>query len=52
MMAAQARSPSRSSGSGTIATSCTAGWRWMTGSTSAGTIVTPPRRMMSLLRPT
>ena len=52
MIAAHARSPRRSSGTGTIATSWIAGWRRMTGSTSAGTIVTPPRRMMSLLRPT
>ena len=52
MTAAQPRSPSRSSGSGTIATSWMAGWRMSTDSTSAGTIVTPPRRMMSLLRPT
>ena len=44
-------SPRRSSGSGTIATSRTSGWRRITGSTSDGTIVTPPRRMMSLLRP-
>ena len=50
--AAHARSPMRSSGIGTTATSWTAGWRRITGSISAGTIVTPPRRMMSLLRPT